>query len=259
MPTLLQKGKSSSVRQTPRLIERQTEREELIESLLPLVKHIVARMSMYLPSHVHKDELSSAGILGLIDAVDRYDSKKGSGLKAYCAVRIKGAILDELRRLDWVPRSVHRDAKRMAEAQDRAAQRLGREPFEEEVREELGISKKQFDHLVERVKPSTFFSLQEPAFGSDEADAVLQEEVVADNNALDASQQLLRQEDRDLLREVLGRMPRPHQQVLTLYYMEGLRLKEIAEVMHLTESRVSQIHTLAMSRLQVAFQRERVK
>lgn len=147
----------------------------------------------------------------------------------------------------------------MSEAQDRAAQRLGREPLEEEIRAELGVTQKQFEHLTERIKPTTFFSLQEPAFGSDEPDAVLQEEVVADHNAMDASQQLLRQEDRELLREVLGRMPLPHQQVLTLYYMEGLRLKEIAEVMCLTESRVSQIHTLAMGRLQVAFQRERVK
>lgn len=258
MPALLEK-EQVKVSQTLRTFPQKTNREELIESMLPLVKHIVARMGMYLPSHVHKDELTSAGILGLIDAVDRYDAKKGSGLKAYCAVRIKGAILDELRRLDWVPRSVHRDAKRMAEAQDRAAQRLGREPMEEEIRAELGVSRKQFNHLLERIKPTTFFSLQEPAFGSDEPDAVMQEEVVADHNAMDASQQLLRQEDRELLHEVLSRMPVPHQQVLTLYYMEGLRLKEIAEVMKLTESRVSQIHTLAMSRLQVAFQRERVK
>lgn len=258
MPALLQKVKSA-VHQTPRQFQQKTDREELIESMLPLVKHVVARMSMYLPSHVHKDELSSAGILGLIDAVDRYDAKKGSGLKAYCAVRIKGAILDELRRLDWVPRSVHRDAKRLAEAQDRAGQRLGREATTEEVRAELGVSVKQFNHLLERVKPTTFFSLQEPAFGSDEPDAVLQEEVVADSNAMDASEHLLRQEDRDLLRDVLSRMPVAHQQVLTLYYMEGLRLKEIADVMKLTESRVSQIHTLAMSRLQVSFQRERVK
>lgn len=235
------------------------DRNTLIEQNLPLVRHIVGRMMIHLPSHICADDLFSAGVIGLIQAVDRYNSDRGANLKTYCTLRIRGAILDELRRQDWVPRSVHREARRLSEAQAGLAQRLGREPSETEVAEELGCSMEQFHDLVDRVKPISFLSLQEPVLGSDAADPLLKEETLADPNATDAVRELLGDEDRRILREQLGQLPRQQMQVLSLYYLEDLRLKEIAQILGLTESRVSQIHTLAISRLRACFNRARVQ
>jgi RNA polymerase sigma factor for flagellar operon FliA len=230
-------------------------REQTIEMMLPLVRHVVARMALFLPPHVSKDDLLGAGVVGLIDAVDRFDETKGCSLKTYCALRIRGSILDELRRLDWVPRSIHRDARHLMEVQEILAQKLGREPLEEELREELKMSSEEFHSFLDRVKPASCFSLQEPAFNGDEADPLLHEEVLADPTSIDAANSMLKEEDKEILREQLQQLPLVQAQVLTLYYLEDLRLKEIAEILDLTESRVSQIHTLAINRLRSAFTR----
>jgi RNA polymerase sigma factor for flagellar operon FliA len=232
-------------------------REETIEAMLPLVNHIVLRMAMYLPPHLSHEDLVSAGVIGLIDAVDRYDPTKGTVLKTYCSLRIRGAILDELRRLDWVPRSVHREARRLQEAQEKVAQRLGREPMEEEVRQELGVSEEDFQKLLDRVKPASYFSLQEPVREGEDGDSLMHEEILADVRASDAAMNLLREEDLQILKEQLNKLPLPQMQILCLYYMEDLRLKEIAEIMDLTESRVSQIHTMAVNRLRSTFDKAR--
>lgn len=232
-------------------------RDQLIEQHLPLVRHIVGRMMMHLPSHVSADDLFSAGVIGLIQAVDRYNADRGANLKTYCTLRIRGAILDELRRQDWVPRSVHREARHLAEAQARLAQQLGREPSEDEIAEHLGMSGEDFRELVDRVKPVSFLSLQEPVLGGDGTDPLFKEETLADPNATDAVRELLGDEDRQILRQQLALLPKQQMQVLSLYYIEDLRLKEIAQILGLTESRVSQIHTLAISRLRTAFERAR--
>jgi RNA polymerase sigma factor for flagellar operon FliA len=235
------------------------DRNTVIEQHLPLVRHIVGRMMIHLPSHICGDDLFSAGVIGLIQAVDRYNSDRGANLKTYCTLRIRGAILDELRRQDWVPRSVHREARRLAEAQATVAQRLGREPSVDEVADELGCSVEEFHDLTDRVKPISFLSLQEPVLGSEGGDPLLKEETLADPNGVDAVQEVLGDEDRRILREQLAQLPRQQTQVLSLYYLEDLRLKEIAQILGLTESRVSQIHTLAISRLRTSFNRARVQ
>lgn len=232
-------------------------RDSLIEQNLPLVRHIVGRMMMHLPSHVCADDLFSAGVMGLIQAVDRYNCDRGANLKTYCTLRIRGAILDELRRQDWVPRSVHREARKLQEVQSQLAQRLGREPSTEEVAKELAMPLEAFHELVDRVKPVSFISIQEPVLGGDSGDPLFKEETLADQNATDSLRELLGTEDRRILIEQLRLLPKQQMQVLSLYYIEDLRLKEIAEIMGLTESRVSQIHTLAISRLRSAFERAR--
>lgn len=232
-------------------------RDQLIEQNLPLVRHIVGRMMMHLPSHVCADDLFSAGVMGLIQAVDRYNCDRGANLKTYCTLRIRGAILDELRRQDWVPRSVHREARRLQEAQAQLAQKLGREPKPDEIAAELGMTTDAFQDLADRVKPVSFISIQEPVLGGDSGDPLFKEETLADQNATDSLRELLGSEDRRILVEQLRQLPKQQMQVLSLYYIEDLRLKEIAEIMSLTESRVSQIHTLAISRLRAAFERAR--
>ena len=233
------------------------EREKTIESMLPLVHHIVSRMALYLPPHLSREDLVSAGVIGLIDAVDRYDPKKGTALKTYCSLRIRGSILDELRRLDWVPRSVHREARELQKAQDAAAQKVGREPTEEEIRNEMGLDSEEFAQLLARIRPTSYFSLQEPIYDNGDGDALTHEEILADNRAQDAVEVVLHEEDKKIVKEQLQNLPLAQMQVLTLYYMENLRLKEIAEILDLTESRVSQIHTMAVSRLRSSFKRER--
>lgn len=232
-------------------------REKLIESFLPLVHHIVLRMAIYLPSHLSTEDLISAGIIGLMDAVDRYNPDKGTSLKTYCSLRIRGSILDELRRLDWVPRSVHREARQLQEAQERLAQALGREPTEEEIQQELKLDSEEFYKLIDRIKPTCYFSLQETVFDAHNGDSLSNDEVVPDEKADDAAALMLQDEDKKILRDQLYKLPLQQIQILTLYYIEDLRLREIAEVLDLTESRVSQIHTMAVNRLRSAFYRER--
>lgn len=229
------------------------ERNRIIESMLPLVRHLLSRMAIFLPPHISQDDLVSAGVLGLIGAVDRFDPRKGASLKSFCAMRIRGAILDELRRLDWIPRTVHEDARRLSNTQEALAQKLGREPTEEEIRSELGLNEQEFNDFLERVKPASYFSLQEPAYTDDDGNALLHEEIVADPRAVDSLNNLLREEDRGLLSDQMRQLPKQQLTVLALYYYEGLRLREIAEVMSITESRVSQIHTLAINRLRRTF------
>jgi RNA polymerase sigma factor FliA len=233
------------------------DRDKQIEEMLPLVRHIASRMAMFLPPHVAKDDLVSAGVVGLIDGVDRYDATKGASLRSYCALRIRGAIVDELRRLDWVPRSIHRDARHLSETQEKLAQQFGREPLEDEIRSELGMEMEQFHEFLDRTKPASYFSLQEPVHNSDESEPLTHEEVLSDPKGSDAISQILHMEDKEILMDQLQRLPLQQLRVLTLYYLEGLRLKEIAEILDITESRVSQIHTLAINRLRGQFDRVR--
>ncbi len=234
-----------------------TDPQEQVEALLPLVRHVVSRIAIYLPPHVTKDDLVSAGVLGLLDAVNRYDPTRGASLPSYCHLRIRGAVLDELRRLDWVPRSVHEDAKRLERAQEKLAAELGREPEDEEVRAALQLTPDEFSELLDRVKPVSFLSLQEPAYHDDSGEPLLHEEVLADPRSTDSLAHLLQEEDHEQLRDQLKILPKQQLIVLSLYYYEGLRLREIAEVMDLTESRVSQIHALAITRLGKFFERLR--
>ncbi|PTY05394.1 FliA/WhiG family RNA polymerase sigma factor [Verrucomicrobia bacterium LW23] len=231
--------------------------DENVQRMLPLVKHVAGRIALLLPPHITREELISAGVLGLLDALHKYDVHKGSNLRSYCILRIRGAILDELRRLDWVPRSVHRDARRIAAAQHAVAQKLGREPHDFEVAEEMGLSINDLQAMLDRVRPTSFLSLSDPVFGCDESDSLVQEEILADTTSPDAFQEMLRMEEREILLGQLRQLPEVQRQVLMLYYLEDMRLREIAEVLHLTESRISQIHTLAINRLRTALSRER--
>lgn len=233
------------------------EQHKLVESMLPLVRHIVSRIAIYLPSHITKDDLISSGVIGLMDAIVRYDPSRGASLNSYCHLRIRGCVLDELRRLDWVPRSVHEDAKRLERAQEKLSALYGREPEELEIQSEMGLNPQEFAELLDRIKPISFLSLQEPAYHDENGEAITHEEVIPDTKTQSALGNLLRDEDHELLKEQLQSLPKQQLIVISLYYYEGLRLREIAEVMDLTESRVSQIHALAVTRLKKFFERQR--
>jgi RNA polymerase sigma factor for flagellar operon FliA len=229
------------------------EREEKIRSLLYLVQHIAGRVVAKLPAHVAKEDLVSAGVVGLIDAVDRFDTSKGCSLKTYASLRIHGAMVDELRRQDWVPRTVHRDEKIYDAANDKLAQKLGRQPEPEEIRQELGMTPEAFEAFQERTQTIPSFSLNE-AWSDEDGNSIDRGECMA-SPVPTAFDEMLREEDRALLREELNRLPRAEKIVLCLYYMEDLRLKEIALILEVSESRVSQIHTEALRKITAAMKK----
>jgi len=232
-------------------IDAPADREETIRSLLYLVQHIAGRLVARLPSHIAKDDLISAGVVGLIDAVDRYDSSKGCSLKTYSSLRIRGAMVDELRSQDWVPRTVHRDAKIYEQAAEKLSQRLGREANPEEIRKELGMTPQAFEQFSERTHSIASFSLNE-SWSDEDGNMVDRGEIMPNLTTPTAFEAVLREEDRMLLHKELDRLPRNEKLVLCLYYMEDLRLKEIARILEVSESRVSQIHTEALRRLTAA-------
>lgn len=233
------------------------EQQALVFSMLPLVKTVVGRVAMTLPSHVRQEDLLSAGVIGLMDAARRYDPAKGTSFKNYAAMRIRGAVLDELRKMDWIPRSIHRQARDFRKVEEALEQRLGREATEAELAQEMRMPIEDFERFLETIRPASFISLQEVRSHSLESDEDLtNEECIPDptgKTSLDAS---LSDERRTLLAGTIRTLSTIEQKVLALYYYEGFRLKEIAEVLGVTESRVSQIHTLAIQRIRSRMERE---
>jgi RNA polymerase sigma factor FliA len=230
------------------------DRDETIRSLLYLVQHIAGRLVAKLPAHVAKDDLISAGVVGLIDAVDRYDCTKGCSLKTYASLRIRGAMVDELRSQDWVPRTVHRDEKIYENAAEKLGQKFGREASPEEIRIELGMTPQAFELFSERTQSIVSFSLNE-ACSDEDGNSIDRGEIMPNLATPTAFDEILREEDRTILHEELNRLPKNEKLVLCLYYMEDLRLKEIAAILEVSESRVSQIHTEALRRLTAAMQK----
>jgi RNA polymerase sigma factor for flagellar operon FliA len=240
--------------QTETSTEVPASRDETIRSLLYLVQHIAGRLVAKLPAHIAKEDLISAGVVGLIDAVDRYDATKGCSLKTYSSLRIRGAMVDELRNQDWVPRTVHRDEKIYDAAAEKLSQKFGREATTEEIRLELGMTPAAFEQFSGRTQSITSFSLNE-ACSDEDGNSIDRGEIMPSLGTPTAFDEVLREEDRALLHTELDRLPKNEKLVLCLYYMEDLRLKEIAQILEVSESRVSQIHTEALRRLTTAMRK----
>jgi RNA polymerase sigma factor for flagellar operon FliA len=235
-------------------VEVAPDREETIRGLIYLVQHIAGRLVAKLPAHIAKEDLISAGVVGLIDAVDRYDAGKGCSLKTYASLRIRGAMVDELRNQDFVPRTVHRDEKIYEAAAEKLSQKNGREATPEEIRIELGMTPAAFEQFSTRTQSITCFSLNE-ACSDEDGNSIDRGEIMPSLSTPTAFDEILREEDRLLLHAELDRLPKNEKLVLCLYYMEDLRLKEIAQILEVSESRVSQIHTEALRRLTAAMRK----
>lgn len=217
----------------------------LVEQYLPLVKTVVGRLQMSLPAHVDAEDLYSAGLVGLLDAIRHYNPKLGSTFETYARVRIRGAVFDELRRMDWVPRSIHSKAKKVQEAIKQLEQKKRRIPTDIEVATLLGLSLNDYQQLLEEVRPATFVCLD--AAMNDESDnSPSQYEAFADPKQENPLDGVARNEMADIIAEHLQGLPQMQRQVLALYYFEDMRLREIAEIFGLTESRICQIHSQAI-------------
>ena len=222
-------------------------REDILRRHLPLVRRVVQRLAARKPPHIDLEDLVSWGIVGLLDAIGKYDPKKEAAFCTYAQFRIRGAILDHLRSLDWVPRSVRQKAS-LIEKTGRALEGvLGRPPSDDEIAAELGLSLEDYHELLGRVGEMTLFSLEDLGFGSGEErlnlERLLEE---AEDDPLGA---LLTRERVHLVTEAIARLPEREKLVVTLYYHEELTMKEVGAVLGLTESRVSQLHSQAMLRL----------
>ncbi|MSU62203.1 MAG: FliA/WhiG family RNA polymerase sigma factor [Pedosphaera sp.] len=222
-----------------------TDENELVQQYLPLVKTVVGRLMMTMPAHVDFDDLNSAGLVGLLNAIRRFDPKCGASFETYARVRIRGEVLDEMRRMDWVPRSVHIKARKVQEAMCLLEQRDGEIPAPEEVAKEMGLSIEEYNELLEEIKPASFVCL-DAARSADTDDGATQYESVADDRQHSPDDRAARSELVELITERLEELPDMQRKVLALYYFEDLRLREIAEAFGVTESRICQIHTQAI-------------
>ncbi len=226
-----------------------TRRERLIMEYAPLVKYIANRVAMRLPPHIEVADLVNAGILGLIDAVEKFDPSKEVKFKTYAEIRIRGAILDELRSMDWIPRSVRKVINQMMNAYHELEQHLGRPARDEEMAEQLGVQMDEFYRLLKQSAGVPLISLDVTMDPEDKRRDILS--CIVDPKSTNAFGVLGLNEVKDSVARAIEDLPEKEKEVISLYYYDELTMKEIGEVLDLTESRVSQIHTKAILRLRV--------
>jgi RNA polymerase sigma factor for flagellar operon FliA len=219
--------------------------EELVKQHLPLVKTVVGRLTMSLPLHVDIDDLHSAGLVGLLNAVRQYNPRSGASFETYARVRIRGAVFDELRRLDWVPRSIHAKARKVEAVMRKLEQAKGQLPTSAEMARALKMSLSDYEQLLEEVRPACFVSL-DSAQNVDGEPGAPTHEAITDETQENPVEGVGKRELARLIAERLEQLPEMQRKVLALYYFEDLRLREIAEVFGLTESRICQIHAQAI-------------
>jgi RNA polymerase sigma factor for flagellar operon FliA len=225
-------------------------RERLVVAYSPMVKFVAGRLGAGLPSHVEDADLISYGLVGLIGAIERFEPERGIKFETFAMTRIRGAIIDELRSLDWVPRSVRSRAREIEAAQAKLEHELQRAPTEAELASKLNLTEEELQSALLEIANSSVYALDELWTVSDSSgDQVSLLDTIADDGAADPQEALASTEVKDRLTEAIGGLPEREQLVVALYYYENLTLREIGEVLGVTESRVSQLHTKAVMRL----------
>jgi RNA polymerase sigma factor FliA len=228
-------------------IANEAERERILLDQLPQVRYIARRIHERLPRHVPFEDLVHAGVLGLIDALGKFDQSKHVQFSSYAKFRIRGAILDSLRELDWSPRDLRRRGRQVEEAHNQLSIRLGRTPTENDLAKELGMSLEQLQSLLSELNTLEVGSLRvELPHDGKEQDLAASVPAKPEDTPFF---QCLRSEMKQLLAQAISELPEKEQRVLSLYYFEELTMKEVGSVLGIGESRVSQIHSLAMVRL----------
>ena len=229
-------------------------KDELLQRFSPLVRHVVERVAATLPRNVDHEDLYSAGVLGLLDAHAKFDPGKGVKFETYAVWRIKGAVLDQLRALDWVSRSMRRKARNLDGVTRRLDQKLGRAASEDEVAREMKMSRTDFYRLLDHVRGAVLVSLDESRSGEDQEPSTLADHL-PDPNALDVEARLEEEQARLVILRTLDQLPEQERLVVSLYYYERLTLNEIGRALGISESRVSQVHSRAMTRMRLRLQK----
>lgn len=224
-------------------------RERLVKQYSPLVKYVAGKLAVGMPSNVEFDDLVGYGVFGLLDAIEKYDPEQKTQFKTYAVQRIHGAIIDELRSLDWVPRSVRTRARQIESVVQELETNLGRPASDEEIAEELGMTPKQFDKEMQKIAGTSILSLNDVWYQGEDNDKVSIADSVESPKTLNPDTIVEKDEIKRVIVESIGELPDKEKKVLVLYYYEDLTLKEIGQVLEVTESRVSQLHTKAVMRL----------
>jgi len=229
-------------------------RNRLVEMYLPLVKYNGERIWSRLPEGVELDDLISAGVFGLMDAIDAFDLSRGVKFETYCVPRIRGAMLDELRTMDWVPRLVRSKASKLNEAVKSLEARLGRQPSEIELSERMGISVAELEKMMLDANAVNLISLNKKWYETDSYKDVREIDILEDKKGEDPTRRI---QKNDLMRLVTKGLNRNERLIIILYYYEELTMKEIGATLDLSESRVSQMHSSIVQRLQSQLERRR--
>ena len=226
----------------------------LVQKYLPLVSAVMGRLAMTLPEHVDHDDLYSVGLIGLLHALRNYNPACGTSFETYARVRVRGAMLDELRRMDWVPRTIHEKARRLKSVLGELEQKLGKTPTEAQMAKAMNLTVKEYEELLDEVRPAAFVCL-DAVNSSEDGDSGPLYEVIADHTSEGPVEKVSNNELKQVIFERLKELPEMQRKVLALYYIEDMHLREIAEVFKLTESRICQIHAQAILAIRSYLQR----
>ncbi len=221
-------------------------RNKLMERYLSLVRYTAERVCSKLPDEVELDDLIGAGIFGLLDAIKSFDLDRGVKFETYCAPRVRGAILDELRNLDWVPRLVRSRASKLDQATKVLQMELGRDPGDEELAKRMSLTREEFEKLARDANATTLISLSRKYYETDSNKDIREIDVLEDKRGRNPVVELQKKDVKELITKGLSRAERL---ILLLYYYEEMTMKEIGATLDLSESRVSQMHSAILNRL----------
>ncbi len=224
-------------------------RDYFVRQYAPLVKYVAGKVAIGMPNNVEFDDLVGFGVFGLFDAIEKFDPDKHVKFKTYAVTRIRGAIFDELRSIDWVPRSVRQKTREVEEAIRKLEASLGRAASDQEIARAMRMDLKDFHHLMLKISGTSVLSLNEVWYAGDDNDKISIVESIESPSSLNPDTIVEKEEIKRVIIEAINELPEKDKKVLILYYYEDLTLKEIGEVLEVTESRVSQLHTKAIMRL----------
>lgn len=224
-------------------------REKFIRQYMPLVKYVAGKVAVGMPSNVEFDDLVGYGQFGLLDAINKYDTSKNVKFKTYAVTRIRGAIFDELRQIDWVPRSVRQKSREIEDAIASLESRLGRTASNAEIAESLNMTEEDYNRTVMKVSGTSILSLNDVWYAGDDKDNMSIGNNIEAPSSLNPDIMAEREAVKKVIAEAINELPEKEKMVIVLYYHEDLTFKEIGEVLEVSESRISQLHTKANLRL----------
>lgn len=224
-------------------------RDRLVEQYAPLVKYVAGKVAVGMPHNVEFDDLVGYGVFGLFDAIEKFDPEKHVKFKTYAVTRIRGAIFDELRSIDWVPRSVRQKSREIEDTVRRLESSLGRAATDAEIAKDMGMTPKEFEKTMLKISGTSILSLNDVWYTGEDNDKVSIADSIESPTSLNPDTIVEKGEIKRVIIEAIHELPEKEKKVLVLYYYEDLTLKEIGQVLEVTESRVSQLHTKAIMRL----------
>jgi RNA polymerase sigma factor for flagellar operon FliA len=224
-------------------------REAFIKQYAPLVKYVAAKVAIGMPNNVEFDDLVGFGVFGLIDAIDKYDTEKNVKFKTYAVTRIRGAIFDELRQIDWVPRSVRQKTREIESAISSLEAQLGRTASDQEIAGALGMNEDEYLKTLQKISSTSILSLHDVWFSGDEKDRISIVDSIEAPSSLNPDIMVEKEVMRQVIIAAINELPDKEKKILILYYYEDLTLRDIGRVLEVTESRVSQLHSKAILHL----------